>query len=291
VPCVLVFTVAKLVKSVVWQSVPCSELKQVFVVMAGYCFLLLRMAKLKGIFSLLYKIYFGLCFVFTLLLLTPFMFIFVLRKEWYGGIFYCRMIWSRLLQLMGLIFVVKTTKGKLPDGPFIIAPNHQSYLDIVFMYSVFSRKFAFLGKQEIASWPIFGYFFRRTDIPVDRGNRMAAARTLEKAAEALKKDRSIVIFPEGTIPLHTPKLKHFKNGAFMLAIKQQVPIVPVTFVNNWRKFSDPSDKFGPASPGTSRVIVHEAIPTKGLTEEDLVNLRQQVYKIINDSLSEEHGNH
>ncbi|MBK7084896.1 MAG: 1-acyl-sn-glycerol-3-phosphate acyltransferase [Flavobacteriales bacterium] len=49
----------------------------------------------------------------------------------------------------------------------------------------------------------------------------------------------MVLFPEGTIPLTVPRMKHFKDGALRLAIEKQVPIVPVTFLNHWRLFRIP----------------------------------------------------
>ncbi len=202
----------------------------------------------------------------------------------FSGIFIIRMVWSRLLQLLTFIICIKKREAPLPEGPFIICPNHQSYLDIVLMHSLFRHPFRFLGKAELLSWPIFGYFFGKTDIAVDRSNRKAAVRALDAASEAIDKGSSLVIFPEGTIPDNTPELKSFKNGAFSLAIKKQVPIVPVTMINHYKRFSDPGDVFGPAGPGLARSVIHAPIETKGMTQEDIVTLRERVYQTIKQTL-------
>jgi 1-acyl-sn-glycerol-3-phosphate acyltransferase len=75
-------------------------------------------------------------------------------------------------------------------------------------------------------------------------------------------------------------MKPFKDGAFRLAIEKQVPIVPMTFVNHWKLFGEPTELFSRARPGVARAVVHAPIPTTGLTEADLVDLRRKVYEVI-----------
>ena len=240
-----------------------------------------------GPFRFLFKLYFGIVFFIVLFILSPFMLLCMIYKPGrVKSIFTIRVVWSYLMQLFTFIWVVKKKQGKVPDGPVVICSNHQSYLDIVMMYSILPKTFRFLGKMELVKWPVFGYFFKAVDIPVDRASRMASVRSINVAGDAVDQGHSIAIFPEATIPLDTPKLKNFKNGAFSLAIKKQVPIVPITILNHYIRFSDPGDYFGKASPGLSRVVIHEAIETKGMTEEDLVPLRKRVYEIIDNTLKE-----
>ena len=148
------------------------------------------------------------------------------------------------------------------------------------MYTAAPTPFLFIGKSELLKWPLFNRFFKTMDIAVDRKNRMAAARVLDKAKEAIDKDWSISIFPEGTISTKVPVVQRFKDGAFKLAIEKQIPIVPVSFMNNWFLFSDPSEVLGRAHPGIAKVTVHKAIETKGMTAKDLVSLRKQVFDVI-----------
>ena len=248
------------------------------------------MWKLLAPFRFLYKLYFGIIFFATMVLLYPLMLFFLIRKEWHDGLFYVRVVWSWILGILSLTLVMRKREAPLPKGAFVICANHQSYFDIVFMYSAITRPYRFIGKKELVKWPLFGYLFSRYDIPVDRTNRRAAVRSLIDAGESLKKGKSIAIFPEGTIPDDAPKLLPFKNGGFSLAIKNQVPIVPVTIVDHWKRLSDPGDLFGRASPGRARIIIHEAIPTEGMTDEDLIPLRDRVFNVIQETLKQ-HGNH
>ena len=148
------------------------------------------------------------------------------------------------------------------------------------MYTVAPTPFLFIGKNDLLKWPLFKRFFKTMDIAVKRNNKMTAARVLEHAKEGIDKGWSISIFPEGGISTKVPVLQRFKDGAFKLAIEKQIPIVPISFNNNWILFSDPSEVLGMAHPGIAKVVVHEAIETKGMTEKDLVSLRQQVFDVI-----------
>ena len=142
-----------------------------------------------------------------------------------------------------------------------------------------------MAKIELAHVPVFGIFFRTIDIAVDRKNPRHAAKAYQRAVNQLKKEkRSIVIFPEGTIPGHTPKLGRFKDGAFKLAIETQTPILPVTIINNWKILPD-NGKFR-FRPGRVLQYVHQPISTEGLTLEDLPALKQQVHDIIANKLAE-----
>jgi 1-acyl-sn-glycerol-3-phosphate acyltransferase len=100
----------------------------------------------------------------------------------------------------------------------------------------------------------------------------------------LEKGIGIAIFPEATIPECSPGLGPFKNGAFKLAIEAQVPVIPVSFLDNWKLFPDRKLERFLVRPGISRVIVHKAIPTAGLKEEDIPKLKEQVRNILETAL-------
>ena len=82
-------------------------------------------------------------------------------------------------------------------------------------------------------------------------------------------------------------MRKFKNGAFQLAIDTQCPILPVTFKNNYDLFTDHKDISGNARPGIAKVVVHNPIAIDNLNREDLVNLREQTFNIINKELYSE----
>ncbi|MDX9749562.1 MAG: lysophospholipid acyltransferase family protein [Flavobacteriales bacterium] len=231
-------------------------------------------------FRLLYKAWLTLVFFTSLLVLyLPFK-VLLHKPARYRAAFRLKRAWAFFLQWAGFFPAHVRRLAPLPPPPCVICSNHSSYLDIIGMYNVVPQYFLFMGKNELRRWPLFRIFFKDMDIAVDRASRSGAARAFIRASQALDAGTSIAIFPEGTIPDHTPRLKPFKDGAFRLAIAKQVPIVPITFVDHWRRFGEPVDPMGRACPGPARVVVHRAIPTAGLTEADLVALRKQVFETI-----------
>lgn len=146
------------------------------------------------------------------------------------------------------------------------------------MLAVVDHPFVFLGKVELARIPLFGYFYRRTCILVDRGSQKSRLGAFAEAQRRLKQGNSICIFPEGGVP-HDKKLEMatFKDGAFRLAIDHQIPIVPITFHDNKRRFSY---TFLSGSPGNMRAKIHEVIPTAQKTQAQKRELKNKVYDII-----------
>ena len=137
-------------------------------------------------------------------------------------------------------------------------------------------------------YPIIGAYFKTLNIPVHRGNRMKAARSIVQASREVKKGWSIVIFPEGQIPDVNPKMKHFKSGAFQLAKNLNLPIVPMTFTNNHILFSDPTFILGPARPGICKVYMHDYISAEKVAGMGQKELRAYCYELLNGPLLEQY---
>lgn len=129
------------------------------------------------------------------------------------------------------------------------------------------------------------------NISVDRSSIKDSHKAYKRARKDLSKGISLAIFPEATIPECSPELGPFKNGAFKLAIEMQVPIVPITFLDNWRIFPDRKNQRYQLSPGLSRIVVHPPISTIGLTENDANALRDQVKYLIFNTLQKEGSCH
>jgi len=129
-----------------------------------------------------------------------------------------------------------------------------------------------MGKSEILSYPLMKTFFKRLNIPVFRNDKRLAAKSFIQAKQALAAGWSIVLFPEGGIPdENRPSMIPFKEGAFKLAKSANVPLVPITFLDNHHIFSDPGD-LDYAHPGISRVIMHPIVTTEqvaSMTDKEL----------------------
>jgi 1-acyl-sn-glycerol-3-phosphate acyltransferase len=146
-----------------------------------------------------------------------------------------------------------------------------------------------MGKSEILAYPLVKTFFKRLNIPVDRSDRLKAARSFIQARNAMQNGWSIVIFPEGGIPDETPYLIPFKNGTFQLAKAANVAIQPMTFTNNYYLFSDPETVFNPAMPGLAKIVIHSRIEALEIKEVDLKKLNNSVYDQINSCLPQKNA--
>jgi 1-acyl-sn-glycerol-3-phosphate acyltransferase len=245
------------------------------------------MKTLNALFAPLYfvyKLWIGVVFWCSLIVLYPFFWILLQRSQWHRAAFQLKRFWSKCFQLFLFCPVHAVFSEKLPKPPYIIVSNHSSYLDTVFMYSVFSDYFLFIGKGELLKWPLFRLFFKKQDIPVQREKGREAWKSLQKAYEALDQGACVAIYPEGTIPDSAPRMRPFKNGAFKMAIDKNVPIVPVTWLQNHRIMKDPAKLWEYSLPAQVLVHVHAPIFPSGTTDEDLVTLRRQVFESIDGAL-------
>ncbi|MCB0765395.1 MAG: 1-acyl-sn-glycerol-3-phosphate acyltransferase, partial [Flavobacteriales bacterium] len=174
-------------------------------------------------FRWVYKIWFAFVFFFSLVLLyIPFR-VLLFRPRRYEKAFRLKRAWAGFLQYACGTPVRIERRGALPPPPYVICCNHSSYLDIIQMYNVVPEYFLFIGKYELLRWPLFNIFFKGMNIAVNRGSHVEAAKAFRRAASAIDRGTSIALFPEGTIPAFTPRLKPFKDGAFKMAIEKQVP--------------------------------------------------------------------
>ena len=161
--------------------------------------------------------------------------------------------------------------------------NHISMLDILMMLKVSKNPFVFVGKKELAKIPIFGFFYKRVCILVDRSSAKSRTAVYKSAQRRLKQGLSICIFPEGGVPDDLNiVLDEFKEGAFRLAIEHQIPIVPVVFLDNKKRFSY---EFFSGSPGRTRAIVMKFLNTHGLKSSDATQIKLHARQAIYDHLS------
>jgi len=109
---------------------------------------------------------------------------------------------------------------------YVIVPNHQSLLDIVF-FNMLRHRLRWVSKVEIFKVPLVGWEMRMVKyIELVRGNKSSVIKMMEECVKSLKDGISIVIFPEGTRSL-TGAIGKFKTGAFQIAIKTDKPLLPV----------------------------------------------------------------
>ena len=211
----------------------------------------------------------------------PFLYFFSRKHERFTLLNHLRRLYAFLSSALVGFFYRYEIRGKLDrNRNYIFCANHSSNLDITAMSLMISRNFAFLGKEELLNNPVTGLWFKTIDIPVDRNSRISAFKAFKRAEEYLKSGFSVVIFPEGRIAdVYPPELHEFKNGPFRLAIENNVPIVPVTIRDAWKKVWDDGSKYG-SSPGICHICVHDPIETQHLGTEDTEKLKAEVFRII-----------
>lgn len=230
----------------------------------------------------LYTIYGMLVFAVVFAVLLPFLFIPILFPSRYKLIGILNRIWAKALFIgIGKPYTIDV-RGKLDRRrQYIFCPNHFSYIDIPTM-GLNPVNTIFVGKSSISKVPVFGYMYSKLHIMVDRSNLKSRYSSMIKSLQAIDEGKSLVIYPEGgIITKKDPVMGRFKEGAFRAAIEKQIPIVPVTIPYNWIIL--PPYEFL-VWRGRIKVIFHEAIETKGLTLDDIDNLKEKVFNIINDEL-------
>jgi len=232
---------------------------------------------------ILYRIWFYILVVLPIIVMFPFLIISILKETWYPYFFRLARVWSKVI-LIGMGFGWKISKEQqLEKGKsYMFVANHTSMIDIMLMLvTLKNNPFVFVGKKELAKIPLFGFFYKRTCILVDRNSAKSRQAVFLRAQKRLQSGLSICIFPEGGVPDERIVLDEFKGGAFRLAINHHIPVVPLTFLDNKKRFSY---TFFSGGPGMLRVIKHQFINTIGLTIDDTKDISKKAYKIILNAL-------
>jgi len=236
----------------------------------------------KKIFWVLYRIWFYILVTLPILILFPILIISILKESWYPYFFKLARIWARFI-LIGMGFKVKIENQQTlqKNKSYMFIANHTSMADIMLMLVSVKNPFVFVGKKELAKIPLFGFFYKRTCILVDRSSPKSRQAVFLMAQRRLKSGLSICIFPEGGVPEEHIMLDEFKDGAFRLAINHQIPVVPLTFKDNKKRFSY---TFFSGGPGLMRVKVHEFLETKNLKIDSTKELNNMAHEIILNEL-------
>lgn len=192
--------------------------------------------------------------------------------------------WARVgLMLAGVRFQVEGVQN-IPQGQAVIyMPNHQSNFDILALFASLPGQFRWIAKEELFHIPLFGMAMRRTGyISLNRSDRRKALKSMVEAAKRISSGTSVVVFPEGT---RSPdgSLLPFKKGGFMLALKSEVPIVPVA-IRGSREINPKHSRW--IQGGTIRISIFPPISTAEKTSSDREALMEEVRQLINASITE-----
>jgi 1-acyl-sn-glycerol-3-phosphate acyltransferase len=236
-------------------------------------------------FRLLYSAWCVFLFGLLIVLTFPVVWLGLRRREWYGLAHRA----TRLIGqgfFIGALLPVRIEHRFRPDPkqPYIYCINHFSYMDIALLGTIVPGMYAFIGKTGVQKVPLFGYMFSRLHVMVDRNDPNSRARSLKQSLQLLREGRPMIVFPEGGMrSTNPPQMAPFMDGAFAMAIQQQVPIVPITLLNDYRVL--PNAKKLRMRWEPIQVVFHPPVLTTGLTMSDIEPLKKQVFAIIQQELS------
>jgi putative phosphoserine phosphatase/1-acylglycerol-3-phosphate O-acyltransferase len=135
------------------------------------------------------------------------------------------------LALAGVRLNVQGEEHLWSDRPAVFIFNHQSWLDGMIIMKLVRQDATAVAKKEVARQPVMGQIAWLMNMAfVDRGNTEQAKAALAPVVERIQEGYSLAISPEGTRS-PTPRVGHFKKGAFHMAMQAGVPIVPIVIRN------------------------------------------------------------
>lgn len=238
---------------------------------------------IKVVLRSLWRVWFYVVGGIIIIILLPVLIILTSHEKLYPIFYKLARMWAKVvIFLMG--FKVKVTgDNKIESGKsYMFSANHTSMIDVFVMLSVVKSPLVFVGKQELIKLPIFGFFYKRTCILVDRSNPESRKNVYLSAQRKLKRGYSVCIFPEGMVPADERiVLSDFKNGVFSLSLEHQIPIVPMIFYDCKKRFSYTINS---GSPGILRVKFMDIIETKNLSLEDKDIIREKMFNLMYQEL-------
>jgi 1-acyl-sn-glycerol-3-phosphate acyltransferase len=188
--------------------------------------------------------------------------------------------WSWLiLKTIGAPVTVEGLDHIRTDRSHLYAFNHLSALDIPLLYVYLPFQFRIIAKRELFRYPFLGWHLKRSgQVSIDPTDARASMRALNQGAESLRNGMPLVVFPEGG---RSPdgQVKPFMGGAFYIAIKAGVDIVPAALVGTFETV--PMNHFH-IRPRPLRVVFGAPIPTEGYTLRNMESLAARVQRAVED---------
>jgi 1-acyl-sn-glycerol-3-phosphate acyltransferase len=237
--------------------------------------------------QILYALYAMVLFVVIMFIAVPFVIIASFFGKYRGGNAVMQLAhwWADAwLFLIGVYHVRIVEQELVAHRSYIFISNHNSYMDVPQLLKAIRRPLRVLGKAEMAKVPVFGIIYRAAVVPVLRGSAEGRAESLRILRNVLNREISIFIAPEGTFNMSDQPLSRFYDGAFKLAIETQTPIKPLLFLDavsrmHWRHLFS-------MTPGRLRTVYLEEISPAGYSLEQVEELKQKVYLLMEQKLME-----
>ena len=152
------------------------------------------------------------------------------------------------------------------DHAYVYMANHSSLIDTPALFAYLPHPFRIMAKRELFYIPFMGWhLWTAGHFPIDRRNARRTVRSIRRVIDGVRAGRSLAVFPEGT-RTRDGQLQEFKSGAFKIALKAGVPIVPVAIRGTFTLL--PRTTLAP-KPGRVDVILSPPIETQDYDEANL----------------------
>jgi len=186
---------------------------------------------------------------------------------------WCRLVAWTIFARIHVQGVEHVQRGR----PYVYMANHASLIDTPALFAYLPYQFRIMAKKSLFNVPFMGWHLRTAGhFPIDQGNPRKTATSLRRVIDGVKAGRSLAVFPEGK-RTDDGQLQPFEAGAFKIAMKAGVPIVPVTIRGTFAML--PRTSLAPR-PGRVDVIISEPIDTTAYTEKTLPALIERTRAAI-----------
>lgn len=185
------------------------------------------------------------------------------------------------VRISGAKVILEGEENIPSDIPVLFVSNHQSNFDIALFMSHINKPKGYISKIEMKKLPVIRTWMEFMHcVFMDRGNPRKAAEAIAQGIRNLKNGYSMVLFPEGTRS-KSNDMNEFKAGAFKLATKSGVPIIPVTIKGSYKLMEENNSRIKPAEV---EIFIHPMVLTENLTREEENALSEKVKAIIQSKL-------
>jgi 1-acyl-sn-glycerol-3-phosphate acyltransferase len=193
-------------------------------------------------------------------------------------------VWARTLLLISFSPVKIIGREKLHEHETAVyASNHLSYMDTPVLFAYLPFQFRILAKQALWKTPFIGWYLNHSgQVPVDMKSPRSLIASLNRGVTTLKHGLPLVLFPEGGRAA-TGQLQTMMSGCAYMAIKAQVPLIPLTLIGTYELL--PIHVYA-LHPRPLLVVVGDPISTTGLNPRDADALTQRLYDSISATYAE-----
>jgi len=172
------------------------------------------------------------------------------------------------------------------EGPAVYACNHLSYYDTPALFAKLPFQFRIIAKAPLWKIPFVGWYLQHSgQVPIDQSSSRAGVASLLRGVATLKSGLPLMVFPEGGRAVGG-QLQVMAAGAAFIAIKAQVPLVPLTLIGTYELL--PIHVYA-LRPRPVKLIVGEPMSTVGMTTKDAETLTERMRAVIHETYVAEHG--